>query len=50
MNPVRICEIMVVLGIAAQGVGMYYLTGWQATAVLIGTESALIGITGILRA
>lgn len=50
MRPATIASIMVLGGIAAQGIGLYGLAGghWIALAV-VGTEMAALGLVGVLR-
>lgn len=45
-----IADVILLSGLVAQGAGLYFAFGPDVCAVVVGTEVALIGLIGVLRA
>lgn len=50
VRPADIASLMVLFGLIGQGFALYSISGAALAAGVIGTEVALLGLVGVLRA
>ncbi len=49
VRPADIASLLVVVGLGAQGYGLYEWLGLWCPSMVVGTEIALMGLLGVLR-